>query len=327
MKPASYRRSAVRSKSVGLGGSLGFTLVEMLVVIALIGILIGLLLPAVQSARESARRNSCANNLKQIGVALQNYHGLHRRFPPSAPFLDRREDPSISWRVLILLQLEESSLYDQIRPLPNGGATDWSAQTHVVETYLCPSAPRPPDSSELLKISNYAGVAGAGRNSKRLVGDSIACGDIYLDGVFIPEDDRLGLRAGRITMITDGTSNTLAVGERTYIFRDWMSGITWSAAGGAWPPQLICTGAAKNIVYPINSDVTQIGHYVGNSQAPPGASFKLKLNDLFFGSFHPGGAQFCFADGSVHMLSESMDFTILEDLASIDGGEVNRWDD
>src|SRR6185369_3411099 len=95
----------------------GFTLVELLVVIAIIGILLGLLLPAVQAAREASRRNRCANNLKQIGLALQNYHNSHRNFPPLAPLLDKDKDPSISWRVMILSEIEEDALFRQINPL------------------------------------------------------------------------------------------------------------------------------------------------------------------------------------------------------------------
>jgi prepilin-type N-terminal cleavage/methylation domain-containing protein/prepilin-type processing-associated H-X9-DG protein len=298
----------------------GFTLVELLVVISIIGVLIGLLLPAVQAAREASRRSSCGNNLKQIGLALQNYHGARKRFPPSAPLLNIPIDPSISWRVLILNEMEEGPLSSQIKPLITGGATSWTAQTQLVEPYSCPSAPRPPESA--LKFSNYSGVAGAGRY-KRKVLEKAACGDIYFDGFFVPDDKRLGLSPTSIAKISDGTSKSLAVGERTYLFTDWMTGAFWSGT----PPTMICTEAAKNIVYRINSDVAQIGYYVGDSDAPTGGPFKLLLNDLFFGSYHTGGAQFCFADGSVHMISDAIDFNVYQDLATIAGAEVNDWKD
>jgi prepilin-type N-terminal cleavage/methylation domain-containing protein/prepilin-type processing-associated H-X9-DG protein len=296
----------------------GFTLVELLVVIAVIGVLVGLLLPAVQAAREASRRNHCANNLKQIGLALQSYHSSHETFPPSAPLLNVKDNPSISWRVLILKELEESALYDQIKPQLTGGASDWSAQTQVVDPYLCPSAPRAPAGTDILVMSHYAGVAGAGTKSLTL--EHTACGDIFLDGFLVPEDKRLGLRPTTIRKITDGTSKTLAIGERTYLFGDWMTGIKWSGS----PPNKICTEAAKNIVYPINSSVAQIGYYVGDADAPSGGPFKLLLNNLFFGSYHPGGAQFSFADGSVHMLRDSMDFNAMKDLATRDGAEVTQ---
>src|SRR5262245_7977349 len=218
----------------------GFTLVELLVVIAIIGVLLGLLLPAVQAAREASRRSRCANNLKQIGLALQNYHSTYRKFPPSSPLRSVEGKDSISWRVLILNEIEENSLYSQIKPQPNGDAGDWSAKFQVVEPYLCPSAPRPPDSTTALKITHYAGVAGSDKLKRRILNDT-ECGDLYTDGVFVPERQLLGLSATKIQKITDGTSKTMAVGERTYVFDVWfwMRGAYWFGAPSK--PDQICT--------------------------------------------------------------------------------------
>ena len=308
------------------GQQRGFTLVELLVVIAIIGLLLGLLLPAVQAAREAARRSSCTNNLKQIGIGLHNYHDSHRHFPPSGSFIDNtNEDPTVSWRVMILPEVEESTLFSQIKPKANGAATDSSAKTTIIpDVYRCPSAPPVPNSPDLQKLSNYAGVTGAGR-IKRLVLEKTLCGDLYLDGFFVPDDNvlNLGLHATKFAKIVDGASKSLAVGERTYEFSDWMNGITWKGL----PPIRVCSGAAKNIAYPINADVTQIGYYKADSTAPTGGPFNLLLNDLFFGSSHPGGAQFCFADGSVHMLANALDINIYQDLATIAGSETNDWSD
>jgi prepilin-type N-terminal cleavage/methylation domain-containing protein/prepilin-type processing-associated H-X9-DG protein len=292
-----------------------FTLVELLVVIAIIGILLGLLLPALQAAREAARRKSCANNLRQLGIAIQSYHGQHGRFPPGARMhsVERRE--SVSWRVLILPFMEESAMYEQLNPLPDGGATDVSSEKRIVETYLCPSAPRPTDSPTTPKESHYSGVSGAARNNKIIDLEDIACGDLYVSGIFYP-----GSRT-RIAQIEDGTSHTLAIGERTYIFRNWLSGATWLGT----PPTRICTGATSNIRLPINADPKQFGYFAGDLDVPP-AERKVPLNDLAFASFHSGGAQFCFADGSVHMLPDSIDFTVFEDLSTIAGSEVSQWD-
>jgi prepilin-type N-terminal cleavage/methylation domain-containing protein/prepilin-type processing-associated H-X9-DG protein len=298
----------------------GFTLVELLVVIAIVGILLGLLLPAVQAAREASRRSRCANNLKQIGLALQNYHSTYKRFPPLSPLLASAMKDSISWRVIVLNEIEEGNLYNQIKPLSTGGATDWTAREQIVEPYLCPSAPRPTDD---YKLSHYAGVTGAGLKRQKLAPKD--CGDLYTDGVFVPDGKRLNLPLAptKIEKITDGTSKTMAVGERTYIFWDWMRGAFWNGL----PPNQICTEAAKNVAYPINSDVRVIGYYVADPNAPPTGPFTLLLNDLFFGSYHPGGAQFCFADGSVHMLNSDINFSTYQALATIAGGDTTDWSD
>ena len=285
-------------------------------VITIIGILLGLLLPAVQAAREAARRTQCLNNLKQMGIAIQSYHGLHGRFPPGSHLHEKEREPSISWRVMILPDMEETSVYEQINPLPDGGAANWSAEKLIIETYLCPSAPRPPDNPAIQKESHYSGVAGAPRDNELLDLEDAVCGDLATNGVFFP-DSRT-----RIAKIEDGTSHTLAIGERTYIFRHWMSGAIWTGT----PPTRICTGAVSNIRYPINADRNYFGYFVGDLEAPTAAPKSMLLNDLYFGSFHPGGANFCFADGSVHTLSDAMDFTIFEDMATINGSEVNRWE-
>ena len=292
---------------------------ELLVVIAIIGILLGLLLPAVQSAREASRRTSCANNLKQLGLAVLNYEKDFRHLPPSTPLYSGPNPPikpSVSWRVLILKHLEQSALYDLIQPLPDGSATSAAGRFVTVDGFLCPSAPRPPDSNTLAKPAYYCGVAGVG--TKRKVLEQTQCGDIFLDGAFVPEDDTLGTSARRLQQITDGTAKTLAIGERLYIVPEWTLGATWGSPKFA----RICNSAACNVTYPFNADVTQIGYYVGDPDAPPGGPFKVLLNDLFFGSLHPGGAQFCYVDGSVHMLYDAMDFKVYQALASIDGGEL-----
>lgn len=120
----------------------------------------------------------------------------------------------------------------------------------------------------------------------------------------------------------DGTSKTLAIGERTYIFQDWTSGVT--RVGN--PPTLVCIGASSNVTYPINADQSKYGYYVGHSSAPPGAKMTMLLNDLYFGSYHSGGAQFCCADGSVHMLIDSLDFNIFCRATTIAGDDEGDFD-
>lgn len=294
-----------------------FTLVELLVVIAIIGILLGLLLPAVQAAREASRRSSCGNNLRQLGIAIQSYHDRHRAFPPGAHLHNNQNTSGISWRVMILNEIEESSLYNDVKPLSDGGAANWNNQYITVESYLCPSAPRPPEGATTLKDSHYVGVAGPGRNSKRVALEKNTCGDVSFDGVFFPvyksaaKGKSTGIpRSGtRISEITDGTSKTLAIGERTYKLSDWMTGGIWESD----PPTLICDKAAKNISYRINTEVDASGKFVDAD----GTTKKMLDNDLVFGSNHSGGAQFCFADGSTRMIADDIDFTAYQDLSTI----------
>jgi len=296
----------------------GFTLVELLVVIAIIAVLLGLLLPAVQAAREASRRSSCGNNLRQLSIAIQSYHVLHKSFPPGAYLHADEGAIGISWRVMILSFLEEKALYEQIHPTPDGGA-NFSAEELAIDVFLCPSAPPPVSGSGSLKISNYEGVSGAGRGDRRIDLEDVACGDVYTDGIFYPQSHTT------IGRIVDGTSHTMAIGERTYIFfGQWMTGATW--AGDPDMKTRICSRAAKNVRYPINADLGQFGYYISDPSAPTPAQRTMLQNDLFFGSAHPGVAQFCFADGSVQTLSDATDFTIYADLSTIAGGESNRWE-
>ena len=297
----------------------GFTLIELLVVITIIGILLGILLPAVQAAREAARRSSCTNNLKQLGLAIQMYHDANGRFPPGANLHALEDKESIGWRVLVLPYLEEGNLYDQIQPTPDGGSFDQRPRQDFVNVLICPSAERQDDNPALPKVSNYAGVAGPGRDNRRIdVINDFFCGDVSTDGIFFVRSRT------KIAWIEDGTSHTLAIGERTYHFsEDWMFGArrfgdlpTETTADGE-----IYMGAAKNVTYEINAR----RYYIGDSNAPPDANPDdlIKFNDLFFGSNHPSLAQFCLADGSVRPLYETIDFTVFGDLSTIAGGETS----
>lgn len=293
-----------------------FTLVELLVVIAIIGILVGLLLPAVQAAREAARRSQCQNNLKQLGIAIHSYHDRQRCFPPGA-YLHMNENTSgISWRVMILNEIEESNLYAETQPLNDGGAASWAGQKIPIDVYLCPSTPRPTGS---LKEAHYDGVSGPGRNAMRVTLEHAACGDLSFDGVFFPvyksptKGNSTGIPRSGTSMakITDGMSNTLAIGERTYKLSDWMTGGLWESD----PPKMICDSSAKNVSYRINTLVDSAGKFVDVD----GTTKKLLTNDLIFGSNHNGGAQFCLADGSMKFVSDDIDFTMYQDLCTIAG--------
>jgi prepilin-type N-terminal cleavage/methylation domain-containing protein len=202
-----------------------FTLIELLVVIAIISILIGLLLPAVQKVRESAARSQCVNNLKQIGLALHDYHDVNQGLPPgylaTMPYVDGTTDttPGWSWAAFILPFLEQDNLYRQLNlALPAEG---FPAIQSRIKVYLCPSDPTPsatftvPDafgsSLALAAPSSYAACCGGDESD-----------------VFAPTGLGVFYRNSRtrLTDITDGTSQTILAGDKAWSNVE----ITWAGA-------------------------------------------------------------------------------------------------
>lgn len=296
----------------------GFTLVELLVVIAVISILIGLLLPAVQAARESARSTQCKNNFKQIDLATQDYHSNHMEFPTGARLHRLDGKKSISWRVLLLPLLEQNAMYLDIDPQEDGGAASSQAETIALPAYTCPSAP---PAESILKPSHYYGVGGAVVGQERLKLKPDLYGYIYVNGLLYPGSKT------RIAEVADGLSNTLIFGERTFYPDEWLRG----AIKYGQPPNEIRSYSTMNVLTPINFDPIQdtLPLPTATIQAAgctnhPGACL-LRANYRPFGSDHPGGAHFAFADGSVHFLNENLDVTVLMELATKDRGEANRW--
>jgi prepilin-type processing-associated H-X9-DG protein len=143
---------------------------------------------------------------------------------------------------------------------------------------------------------------GAGRNGKVKVLEQSHCGSYFLDGMFYPDSKT------RVGDILDGTSNSLAIGEKLYEPRTWMRGADNNSS------TQLCVVSSKNVRWPINADPTTHSY-----EASPETCL---FNDIFFSSRHSGGANFVFADGSVHFLNQNISFTVLQDLATIAGGEV-----
>ena len=274
----------------------GFTLIELLVVIGIIAILIGLLLPAVQKVREAAARTQCQNNLKQIGLALHNYHDVFKHLPPgyaaSMAYVDGATDtaPGWGWASFILPQLEQSNLYRQLKfsqPVQNSAGI----QT-LVPIYLCPSDILPPgpfpvtDGFGTTVCSaapcSYAACCGGDESDT-----TAATGQ----GVFFRNSQT------RLTDITDGTSSTFLVGERA-----------WSNANGIWAgavPGGVIRRGQDNPCQPVvagawfpAATLVQAHAHLNNALFDPDGS--AGMDD--FGSRHFGGAHFLFADGSVHFL-------------------------
>jgi prepilin-type N-terminal cleavage/methylation domain-containing protein len=302
--------------------SAAFTLVELLVVVAIIGVLVGLLLPAVQAAREAGRRLECADHLKQIGLAHQAYHAAFGSFPPGSLMHRRPDDSGASWHVLLLPFLEQQPLFDELCPIVDGGVTGATyAKFTVIKEFGCPSAVNAVAHSDRLAPSNYSGVAGAGRHGNVQVPTNPSpCGNVFTDGVFYPNSNT------RLRDISDGSSHTLAVGERTYFIEPWIDGSWW--IGRSVPSLQIethCLASAKNVVGPINADPSVHGCWLYDTNCRAGAERDRLRNDLYFGSDHPGGAQFAVADGSVQFLVDSIDLDVYWDLATRNGDEPNRW--
>jgi prepilin-type N-terminal cleavage/methylation domain-containing protein/prepilin-type processing-associated H-X9-DG protein len=313
-----HREFAAPPRASANDGRQGFTLVELLVVVAIVGVLVALLLPAVQAAREAARQASCRNNLKQIGLALQAYHAQSRTFPEGARMHTRSGQKSIGWHVLVLPHMDQRPLYDEMAPDADGGARS-HAENVVVTNYICPTAEPPSDSTTDLESSNYVGVAGAGTTREDWPLEEVACGIAATDGVLHMQS------TVSVADIGDGTSNTLAVGERSIFNTNelWSLGAVWYKTGSGTTPSSACVAAAKHIVWPINVLESRRVYYVRDFDAPVELRQVLG-NELAFGSRHGAGAHFSYADGSVHFLNEDLDLTVYRALATRAGEENSQ---
>ncbi len=291
----------LRAKSAARAG---VSIVELLVSIGVIGVLLALLLPAVADSREAARRTQCSNHLKQIGLALHNYHDAHRIYPPGALFSNE-----LSWHVFILPQLDQANLHSQFDF--NEGQY-WSTTPNNknnphglfrVNEYLCPSGTVERSQTSLDKVADahswtthYYGIMGPR-------GEKPSGGEYRLISGFGPFGDQGLLSAGshkKHADITDGSSNTFVVGEISWKdangYRTWVRGVNGNPIGGC-----------KNVF-------TSIGQTFFDN----GSGF----NDISLGSEHPGGTQVLMGDGSVRYLADTIDLITYKAAASIDGEET-----
>ncbi len=313
--------------------SRGFTLVELLVVIAIIAVLIALLLPAVHQAREAARRTQCKNNLKQIGLAIHNYEATHTVFPPG-----RLGFPMVfSVQAHILPYVDGGSLYNLIdfNTAPNFGAPSSPMKQNeiaarmVIRSYLCPSDFGRVTGSDF-GPTNYMACAGSGAPP---VANSIKTGDgVMFSGSSI-----------RFADIGDGVSNTACFGEQTL----GAGGNPSSPAGGppghpevevleltgATPttPAACVVGAGGSNWSGLRGAKWMNGHYgdtLYNHFLPPNAKqFDCGNASHNFGltaarSRHVGGVHVSLCDGSVRFVSENVNLTLWQALATRWGGEV-----
>ncbi|MGE0761308.1 MAG: DUF1559 domain-containing protein [Pirellulaceae bacterium] len=261
----------------------GFTLVELLVVIAIIGILVSLLLPAVQAAREAARRMQCSNNLKQIALAMHNYHDVYKQLPP---FAVTDNDWRWAWGALTLPFIEQQAIHDglgvsQTFTIPRLNAATTSAAVKrllqlSIPTYRCPSDIGPAtnpnfnSAAEAYGTSSYAMSLGVSRAS--------------------PENCR-----GMFHEITDGLSNTLLAGDKSLVELN----PAYRSVGAVWVSRIKTAGNVSITArFPPNTPYTGNWPCCGND---PDAK---RANVM---SLHPGGLNFAFCDGSVTFISKTIE--------------------
>lgn len=305
----------------------GFTLVELLVVIAIIGILVGLLLPAVQAAREAARRMQCQNSLKQIGLAMHNYESSFKKFPasfyrywPHSTATPTAGTPGWGWGVMILPFVEQGNLYNQLnvstQALDGTPAIKALAQTPL-SVYRCASDPGPalnPNRGNYA-TSSYIAVFGALYDQAAPSAGALVYGSRANEGTGMFSANS-GVRFGDIS---DGTSNTVMVGERclgpngvrsgTGVLRDY--------TGGIW------AGIPKDATSNVNNHVSLCGEKAGVDARFRKINSRDSNNSL--ASTHTGGCQFVFADGSIQFISENADNIFIDRIADRADGGVVQW--
>ncbi|WP_437228458.1 DUF1559 domain-containing protein [Planctomicrobium sp. SH661] len=323
--------------------SSGFTLIELLVVIAITAVLIALLLPAVQQAREAARRSQCNNNLKQMGLALHNYHDLHRVFPPGAAC--GQFDPSqpdrygFSFWIGLLPLIDQANVFNKLSTssasygLIGTDVTNSDVLNGVFPPYMsCPSSPLPrryiggevPRTTSGVALAAYVGIMG---NSDLLTSTSSNYGIYSSSGILHP-GSRVNFKD-----VTDGTSNTMIIGEQSDFSTDGQDVLRSGAKYGAWLgsqrpnypgidnnywPATGAPGAGFNVTavrYAINYrplSSTANGAY--------GLNFAGANNPII--SAHTGGAFVLLADGHTRFLSASTDLPLVKNLAARSDGNV-----
>ncbi|MGO9915414.1 MAG: DUF1559 domain-containing protein [Isosphaeraceae bacterium] len=311
-----------------------FTLIELLVVIAIIAVLIALLLPAVQAAREAARRAQCLNNLKQIGIALHNYHDSMGTFPPGYlslmdPVTFDNDGPGWGWASFSLSQMEQGPVYNSINFVMGiEFPANQTARLTVIASFLCPSDAWRLDTFTVVDSTTTGTSPGApicDVASSNYVG-SVGSGDPSSLYPYIIDDDDgppgrdngngLFFRNHSITVawITDGTSQTFAAGERSQN----LSRASWTGAVTNAAVPLIALQAEAGLD-PEGGGALVLSH-TGEGHGPNSPS-GLAHGDQYW-AMHPGGANFLFADGSVRFIKEQIGFSIFQALATRAGGEV-----
>lgn len=329
----------------------GFTLIELLVVIAIIAILIALLLPAVQQAREAARRSQCKNNMKQIGLALHNYHDVFNKFPigSRAP-----NDGPHNWRFSLLPYLEQANIYELTKNQPGsdvdfweGGGGTYNGDTlHfkdkvITPIYMCPSSADNP----ITYANGFASNPGQGSQSIQYVGIMGAYPDpanptptgrsnvsYYTSGLSYATNTGCLLinECRAMRDITDGSSNTIIVGEQSrnsdsspVLKRsDYTSGWAGTSTSGTVAEWIAADGSGS---HKFGTGVTAVYHSPNPTSTGSEANAQWDWNTPL-SSYHTGGVHVLLADGSTRFLGDNTNLVLIQRLCVRDDGQtVGEW--
>jgi prepilin-type processing-associated H-X9-DG protein len=313
-----------------------FTVVELLTVVTIVGILTALLLPAVQVARETARQLHCCNNLKQIGLAIHAYHNAYNILPAGNIVKTAgtcpgnrsgvQSDDGANWLILILPNLERSALYESYDASAyNEGLPNKRARETFVGTYVCPSdvdndklmiPASGPAATGFLELpympGSYRAMSGRSDGSRFLDNEDLTTypeswrGAIHAVGV-------KGFHSETFSYIHDGLSNTIMAGEST------------TSTNRGWRTFWAYSYAYFSLSAATSQSRTLWGDY--DAAVAAGGPGRDKPCKRAWGSCHPNGLNFLFCDGSVHLLTQSINIDLFTQLATIDGGEAGQLPD
>ena len=307
-----------RSQAMRRLSSRGFTLIELLVVIAIIAVLIGLLIPASQSARQAAQRSQCANNLRQIGLAMHNYESTFGCLPPGYLAAARASDPDSTpgwgWGAMILPFLEQQMVYSSINfTFPIDDYASLTVRGIRLAVFGCLSVPPEVES----KTTSLRGPLGDLLIDRLSVSHYVASADWY--DLESSPDENVGLfyRGSKVSFahITDGLSNSIMAGERSRnAVGTWVGVVPggWICPVDEWKNQECKSAMVMPLARVLLTDDPLI-------IAPPNSERAGVDN---YSSYHIGGAWFLMADGSGRFLKEKIDATVFKSLSSRSGGEV-----
>ncbi|BBO35603.1 hypothetical protein PLANPX_5215 [Lacipirellula parvula] len=340
----------------------GFTLVELLVVIAIIGVLIALLLPAVQAAREAARRSQCANNIRQLAIAAQDYHGAKNEFPLGMEMMPGLNTTRATMFVRLLPYVEQNALYQKwdfnptgsgqfpSKSITNNLATSLAAT--LIPSFVCPSdqfaenpylmpgsTPQafPSQTAAGAAIGYYSGTSYAGNYGEGSYYTQYSQFRIRPSGIFfltgpdaalttglhVLADDHRNLPPVRIAAVTDGTSSTLMFGEK-YHYDEFFD--SWTSGNSGLKMHQVSawawTGGMKGTAHIFGSSAVPINQTARHYTSSPN---DIQAQDRRFngwGSGHVGGVTFAFCDSSVRFIADAIDQVTLVGLSTRAGEEI-----